>query len=340
MYGGDGDDYLYDFHPGDQMFGGDGTDRLVGAEGLTMTVGAGDDLFELWASEMPPEGEATVLTDFVAGEDEIAIFMPPGEWLDKMQTTTEVVNGSTVMSIVFDETAAAFPQGYDNDVLSLAASEDFSFDLQGVTEFDPAAIKLISGASGDLALRPLEDFGLVHGTSGDDLSDVYGPEYSHDYLFAGDGADTVIGGLWVNVSGGSDDDVVIHHLVADPAVDLPFHEQIFWGHTQAYGVEGNDLIVFEDDFLESFYGFDTHQIGGFEVGSDQLGLIIPQADAGDVEMTFGTEAYTDFGTATVTTPDRELTIVLRGLTEAPAPGAFQLFENEAAVLAGNCYGQV
>ena len=302
--------------------------------------GAGNDLFELWADEMPPESEATVITDFVAGEDEIAIFLPPGEWLVTMQTTTEVVDGSTVVSIVFDDSAAAFPRGYDNDDLGLAAPEDFSFVLQGVTEFDPASIKLISAAGGDPALRPLEDFGVLHGTSDDDLIDVYRPEYSHDYLFAGDGADTVIGGLWTNVSGGSGDDVVIHHLVADPAVDLPADQQIFPGHTQTYGGEGNDLIVFKDDFAESFYGYDTHDIGGFEVGIDQLGLIMPQADAGEVEVTSGTEEYTDFVTATVTTPDGALTIVLQGIYEAPAPGAFQLFEDEAAVLAGNSYGQV
>ncbi len=340
LYGGDGNDYLYDFHPGDQMFGGDGDDRLTGADGLTMTGGAGNDLFDLWANEMPPDGEATVITDFVAGEDQIAVFLPPGEWLDSMQVTTEVVDGSTVVSFAFDPTSDPFPMGADDDALGIAAPEDFSFVLQGVTEFDPASIMLTSGAGSDSALRPLENYGVLSGTADDDLIDVYSPEYAHDYLFAGDGADTVIGGLWTNVSGGAGDDVVIHHLVADPAVDVPDDQQIYPGPTQTYGGEGNDLIVFEDDFVENYYGYDTHLIGGFEAGSDQLGLIIPQADAGEVEVTFGTEDFSDFVTATVTTPDGELTIVLQGLYEAPAPGAFQLYENEAAVLAGNSYGQV
>lgn len=42
----------------------------------------------------------------------------------------------------------------------------------------------------------------------------------------------------------------------------------------------------------------------------------------------------------MTTPDGSLTIVLQGIYEAPVPGTFLLFENEAAMLAGGSYGQV
>ena len=338
--GGDGDDYLYDFHAGDEVFGGDGSDRLTGADGLTMSGGAGNDLFDLWADEMPADGDASVITDFVIGEDQIALFVPPGEWLETMQVTSELVDGSTVVSVAFDQTAPGFAHGYDNDALGIGAPEDFSFVLQGITDFDLSSIKLTESSGSDPALRPLEDYEVRLGTSDDDMIDNYSPEYSHDYLFAGDGADTVVGGLWTAVSGGAGDDVVIHHLVADPAIDLPVDQQIYPGHTQSYGGQGNDLIVFEDDFVQSFYGYDTHDIGGFEVGQDQLGLIVPQVAAGDVEVAFGTEDHTGFLTATVTTPEGMLTVVLQGIYEAPAPGAFLLFEDKAAVLAGISYGQV
>lgn len=89
-----------------------------------------------------------------------------------MQIRTALVDGSAVVSFAFDQTAAAFPQGYDNDALGIDAPEDFSGLLQGVTAFDPASIKFTSGAVSDTSLRPLEDYEVVHGTLGDDRIDT------------------------------------------------------------------------------------------------------------------------------------------------------------------------
>lgn len=338
LSGDEGDDFLLSHLSGDTLVGGDGADHLVGLVGSQMSGGAGQDILQV---HVPVRGSAEgemVITDYNAAEDQIGISLPTGHWLETMEITTEEVEGSTRVSFAFDADAPAFPMGLDNDALDLAAPENFSILLEGVSDFDPTAIRFLTGINSESVIDTLDSFIVETATAGDDV--IVNDNAAPTYIFAGAGDDTISAEFRGTVVAGDGDDIVMHQLIAQP-LDEVNDDTSTMIDSWTFGGAGSDLIVLEDDFIPySIYDSGEHNIGGFEMGQDRLGLLLPSAEAGDVEVTFGTHAFSGFVTVDILHAGETLTVVLHGITEAPGPGFVELYQNEAAVLAGTPYSTV
>jgi len=247
LAGNAGEDYLYSIRAGDQLFGGDDADRLTAVNGVTMTGGAGNDIFELLESSTDGADGPMVITDYIAGEDQLAVSIGQGEWLDTMEITTQEVDGSTLINFAFDPNSPAFPEGLDNDALDIRAPDDFSILLEGVTDFDATTIQLLTSSTSDSVIDTLETFTIERGTSGDDL--IENDNFAPTVIFAGDGEDTIISSFRATISAGDGDDIILHRLIAEPLDEVPDDDTATSASSWSFGGAGSDLIVLEDDFI-------------------------------------------------------------------------------------------
>ncbi len=208
LSGGEGDDWLASPYVNDELLGGAGNDVLIGANGVEMTGGTGADRFVAAGT--------TVITDYTAGDDQLEVFLPQGEWLEGMTMTSEVVNGSTVIRFDFDQSAGNYPGQ------SGSAPEDFTITLQGVTDFDSNGL-IIADSDGA--------YEVTNGTSGDDVINAQGTVV----VEGGAGDDVITSDAGGHVSGGDGDDVIIRNLKGDsePGAHI----------SGTYGGAGDDIIV-------------------------------------------------------------------------------------------------
>ncbi|MCP1167023.1 calcium-binding protein [Limimaricola litoreus] len=121
LHGGAGDDRLSGASDGaaDWLNGGDGDDEIHAGAGDTAHGGTGGDLFALRSMEA---GEAAVIVDFDAAQDQIMVLHPPG--------------------LVPELTAEAVPEG-----LLLRADGAALARLDGITALAPDAVVLLADSA-------------------------------------------------------------------------------------------------------------------------------------------------------------------------------------------------
>ena len=330
--GGAGDD-IVSGEASHFLFGGDGNDvlwRQVYEAGTSEAVsgGAGNDLFHIWgrADTLGGDGEA-LIADFTPGKDTLLLSLPPGDWLSNLEVTSEVVDGSTRITVDFDQTAAPFPDagpvgGTPGSFLYTPG--DFQVVLQGVTDFDMADLVLTTGPTGfPLTGDAAQDSAMqvVNGTS---AADILAPP-DGAVVFGGGGDDLIRAGGLGYVSGGAGDDVILRDLS-----DLP-NANVYAAHS--YGGEGSDRIVIGENVDSGF-----HFLPGFDPAVDQVGLIVPPADAGDLRASYSTfyPGDTEY-MVNVFDGDVRLTLRFPGLDQPLPEGSIRLYADEAAALAGTPY---
>ncbi|WP_323783980.1 calcium-binding protein [Thalassovita sp.] len=103
---------------GDVLNGGAGNDELWMGQGTVATGGEGDDLFHAFGATYPQGADASEITDFTAGEDQLEIDFPVHEgYYTEDFTTEDAVNG--LLSTYDEETDTTTIEIDGEDVVTL-----------------------------------------------------------------------------------------------------------------------------------------------------------------------------------------------------------------------------
>lgn len=244
--------------------GGAGDDSLIAEDrNTTLTGGTGEDLFGLdWSDEASP-WRATLVTDFVAGEDRLAV----------------ILGDRDIATLTFN--AAHVPE-LDATFVTLDAPSEgeqgpfVSFRLQGVRAFD------------------LNDLALYGSGLDDPLDWAPDPAWT-ETLTGGEGADTLrLNDSQVGYGGGGNDVLIANDWTQ--AFGGAGNDQLStWRFGQAYGGEGDDTLsgriregYRETQSLHGDAGNDLLSGDGHLYGGAGNDLLTPDADGSLFE---GSDSY-------------------------------------------------
>lgn len=280
VMGGEGDDTIY-AQGSAHGEGGDGDDTLIAIESNpTLTGGAGNDLFVADWSDLSSDYINTQVSDFVAGQDKLAVMIGDRD-LSALQFTVRPSVGSAGTLVQIDA-------GGDPEDTPLA-----TFLLRGVSEFDlndvvlygddlndplewtadPAWTETLPGGAGADSLT-LNDSQVGFGEGGDDTliaNDVA-------LAYGGAGADSLTGTDSATLRGGEGNDSLTAVFAAEAHGEAGDDTMLSLGNLQyqvqprLYGGDGNDSLRGDGDLY-----------GG--AGND---LIEPDADG---SMDNGLDSY-------------------------------------------------
>lgn len=300
LYGGAGNDEIWSGNPIDEGYdidGGDGDDILhVMASDYqelytpTATGGEGSDVFDVMVSVDPHNGPesigALVITDFVAGEDQIQISPEifethAGQSSSFYDVTVEDTDDGSVISVLF-----AIQSESDPTYLELVNSNILLEGTSGLTLDDI----IVNG-------EPVGD--LIYQSGGPDFFGTDGNDIVADNYYetratidGGSGNDILLGGFGL-VSGGEGDDVLIgSDLDGGEGNDILFgystvHDN--GGHGISGGA-GDDYIVIE---ASGSYVYYPPIVSGGE-GSDIFNVRVSEAALDVVDQSQNDTVITDY----------------------------------------------
>lgn len=248
--GGAGDDsiYLQGTAAGN---GGAGDDTLVvvgGSKGLT--GGSGDDLFALDWSDLSSDYVSAAVTDFVAGQDKLAVLIGDRD-LSELRFTVRQSTGTQGMLVEID--AGGDPE--DTPMAFFFLEGVTAFDLNDVVLYgddlndpldwtaDPSWTETLTGGAGADSLT-LNDSQVGFGEGGNDTL------IASDYVLAygGAGVDSLTGSHVTTLWGGEGNDNLTAIFAAEAYGESGDDTMLSLGNPQyvnqpsLYGGEGNDIL--------------------------------------------------------------------------------------------------
>jgi RTX calcium-binding nonapeptide repeat (4 copies) len=213
--------------------------------------------------------------------------------------------------------------GAGEDTLSTEAGTSYGGDGDDV-------IHLYDGSS------DIEYNGAAYGGIGDDTIIAHETLGDGGHIYGGEGDDQITAFTSASIHAGDGDDTIFFKAGATDRSDM----SIKLG-------AGHDTIFLEptNGILGSLTEAPTHSsIADFDTTQDHLALIIPQADLADWQVTHAVNVAGNYTEFTITGPTTDnfgmWTQIIRvdGVTATLPPLA--LYNDEAAALAGNSYGNL
>ena len=283
MSGGDGADQFYQvgYYSSDVVNAGAGNDRIQlyvhGSEASTISLGAGEDIIEVYYSNFNNNNTLTV-TDFNTAEDSLNIdYFLNNRITDWNGSTNPFADasidaGGGYMALVQDGTTVVLmidANGGGNGFVEAIRFENANVNDFGASNFTPpyppdgsvpAGVNLVGTSAGDVMVGTIGT-DTITGNDGNDnirggsASDTIDGGAGNDYLYGEAGDDLVLGG------DGSD------RMYGDDGNDTLIGGA---GNDYMYGGEGSDSLSGEDgnDYLYAQnYGASTLDGGS---GSDRL----------------------------------------------------------------------
>ena len=316
------------------------------------------------------------ITDFDPAQDQLGIVADPRilSGLEIVHSYSAPLGVTTVQlrdTSDYNTVAAFTLQGqHQIDPSDIAFFSDrnltpIDFDFTGTAGNDsfagsghPAGTSVATGGAGDDSLRL--DQGAVYGGAGDDTltgqdrldggagddliqlrtSEIQSQPRFVGEAYGGDGNDTLE--AWEEdaftsnglvLDGGAGDDLIRINqsgaVTADGGDDIVV--STLNGGTITLGAGQDTLAVDVDDERG------TTALTDFDPTTDELSILVPQADRAATSISLSTDATSGFVSLQITTGDTVQTLVLQGITSGVSLSSVRLYADEAALMAGTSY---